>query len=63
MYILQRLLTHRPPQMTMRYAHLRDDAVARGAGVVDDLLGNAGEVKTKYIIILTRRIFICYIKT
>jgi hypothetical protein len=37
MYVLQRLLTHKSPVMTQRYAHLRDEALKAGAGQVDDL--------------------------
>jgi integrase len=35
MYVLQRLLTHKSSSMTMRYAHLRDEALRRAADVVD----------------------------
>ncbi|MCF8089688.1 MAG: site-specific integrase [Desulfotignum sp.] len=35
LYTLQRLLTHKSPVMTMRYAHLRDDALKAGADQVD----------------------------
>jgi integrase len=38
MYTLQKLLTHKSPQMTQRYAHLRDDTLRRAAAVVDDLI-------------------------
>ncbi|HNR12153.1 MAG TPA: site-specific integrase [Thermodesulfobacteriota bacterium] len=38
MYVLQRLLTHKSPTMTQRYAHLRDAALKRAAGVAEDLL-------------------------
>jgi len=33
MYTLQKLLTHKSPQMTQRYAHLRDEALQRAAEV------------------------------
>lgn len=39
LYALQRLLTHKSPQMTQRYAHLRDDALKKASGVVDNILG------------------------
>ena len=32
MYHLQRLLTHKSPVMTQRYAHLRDEALRRASG-------------------------------
>ncbi|HMM38067.1 MAG TPA: site-specific integrase [Desulfovibrio sp.] len=38
MYTLQKLLTHKSPQMTQRYAHLRDDALRKAATVADDVL-------------------------
>ncbi|GAB1410305.1 hypothetical protein MASR1M90_14590 [Desulfovibrionales bacterium] len=37
MYTLQKLLTHKSPDMTQRYAHLRDEAMQRATGVVDDI--------------------------
>ncbi len=40
MYTLQKLLTHKCAQMTQRYAHLRDDALQRAAGVAGELFGN-----------------------
>ena len=41
MYTLQKLLTHKSPQMTQRYAHLRDEALKRAATVADELLSEA----------------------
>ena len=37
MYTLQKLLTHKSPQMTQRYAHLRDEALKRAADVMDEI--------------------------
>lgn len=37
MYVLQKLMTHKSPKMTQRYAHLRDDALKNGAGQIDDI--------------------------
>lgn len=37
MYTLQKLLTHKSPQMTQRYAHLRDVALHRAGDVASDL--------------------------
>jgi len=34
MYVLQKLLTHKSPQMTQRYAHLRDETLRRGVNVM-----------------------------
>ncbi|MBM4274965.1 MAG: site-specific integrase [Deltaproteobacteria bacterium] len=39
LYTLQKLLTHKSSAMTMRYAHLRDEALRRASDLVGDLLG------------------------
>ena len=41
MYALQKLLTHKSPIMTQRYAHLRDETLKAAAGLMDDLVGQA----------------------
>ena len=38
MYTLQKLLTHKSPAMTQRYAHLRDEALKRASDVAGDIL-------------------------
>ena len=38
MYTLQKLLTHKHPLMTQRYAHLRDETLKNAAGVAEDIL-------------------------
>ena len=38
MHVLQKLLTHKSPQMTQRYAHLRDDALKRAAEVASEIM-------------------------
>ena len=38
MYTLQRLLTHKDPRMTQRYAHLRDDALKRASNLAGQLI-------------------------
>ena len=40
LYTLQRLLTHKSPQMTMRYAHLRDAALKGASQVAADIISN-----------------------
>lgn len=40
-YQLQKLLTHKSPQMTQRYAHLRDEALRKASGVADDIISEA----------------------
>jgi integrase len=37
LYTLQKLMTHKSPMMTQRYAHLRDDALKEAASVADGL--------------------------
>lgn len=41
LYTLQRLLTHKSPIMTQRYAHLRDEALRRGANVMSRIVTDA----------------------
>ena len=41
MYTLQKLLTHKGPSMTQRYAHLRDDALQRAANLAGDIINQA----------------------
>lgn len=38
MYTLQKLLTHKSPQMTQRYAHLRDEAFRNAAELAADII-------------------------
>jgi integrase len=45
MYVLQKLLTHKSPQMTQRYAHLRDEALRKAANVVGDMIKEASNGK------------------
>jgi integrase len=47
MYVLQRLLTHKSPMITQRYAHLRDEALKAGAGQVDDIFKKQAEEAEK----------------
>jgi integrase len=39
LYTLQKLLTHKSPGMTQRYAHLRDEALRRASDVAGELIG------------------------
>lgn len=41
MYHLQKLLTHKSPVMTQRYAHLRDEALKKASGVAVDIISQA----------------------
>jgi len=45
MFTLQKLLTHKSPQMTQRYAHLRDESLKRAADLASDLItGSRGNL-------------------
>jgi integrase len=41
LYTLQKLLTHKSPQMTQRYAHLRDEALKRASNLATTLIEQA----------------------
>ena len=41
LYTLQKMLTHKSPMMTQRYAHLTDEAMRRAASVVQDVMAPA----------------------
>jgi integrase len=41
MYILQKLLTHKSPIMTQRYAHLHDEALKRASNLAGELVNEA----------------------
>lgn len=41
MYTLQKLLTHKDPKMTQRYAHLRDESMKRAANLAGSLIQKA----------------------
>jgi integrase len=38
MYALQKLLTHKDPRMTQRYAHLRDEALKNASNITTDII-------------------------
>jgi integrase len=47
MYTLQKLMTHKSPLMTQRYAHLRDDSLRQASNLAGDIVAGiaAGEKK------------------
>jgi integrase len=47
MYTLQKLLTHKSPQMTQRYAHLRDETLKWASDLVGSLVAEAVKGKKK----------------
>lgn len=49
MYTLQKLLTHKSPQMTQRYAHLRDDALRRASDLAGELIEQVTKQEKKEV--------------
>jgi integrase len=49
MYTLQKLLTHKSPQMTQRYAHLRDDTLKNASNLAGELIDTAMACKNDAI--------------
>jgi integrase len=51
MYTLQKLLTHKDPKMTQRYAHLRNEALKRASNLAGDLIEQAinGQKENKIV--------------
>jgi integrase len=45
MYTLQKLLTHKSPQMTQRYAHLRDETLKKASNLAGELVSEAMQQK------------------
>ena len=43
MYVLQKLLTHKTPQMTQRYAHLRDETMKRASNLAGEIVNQIVE--------------------
>ncbi len=46
LYTLQKLMTHKSPMMTQRYAHLRDEPLKRGSNVMSQIVGGMEKRKT-----------------
>lgn len=47
MYTLQKLLTHKSPTMTQRYAHLRDNGLRRASSLAGTIISEASNPKKK----------------
>lgn len=45
MYTLQRLLTHKSPLMTQRYAHLRDESLKKASNLAGDIISGIEQKK------------------
>lgn len=50
MYTLQKLLTHKSPLMTQRYAHLRDDTLKRASALAGDIINAAVNKKNDKVV-------------
>jgi len=53
MYTLQKLLTHKSPQMTQRYAHLRDEALKKASNVAAEIINGVVKHKPEKVISIT----------
>jgi integrase len=47
LYLIQRLLTHKSPMMTQRYAHLRDESLRRASELAGQLVNEAVKTEKK----------------
>ncbi len=45
LYTLQKLLTHKSPVMTQRYAHLRDEALRNASSLAGNIIEQAAKTK------------------
>ena len=45
LYTLQKLLTHKSPVMTQRYAHLRDEALRKASSLAGDIIEKAAKAQ------------------
>jgi len=50
LYVLQRLLTHKTPAMTQRYAHLRDEALKRASNLAGQLVDQIIKKKEENVV-------------
>jgi integrase len=55
MYLLQKLLTHKSPTMTQRYAHLRDETLRNAADVAGDIFEKIGKKKERVVSLSDRK--------
>ena len=55
LYTLQRLMTHKSPQMTQRYAHLQDEALQRASNLVADVIGQMRETEAEKVVVLKKK--------
>ena len=51
LYVVQKLLTHKSPLMTQRYAHLRDEALRKASNLAGEIISGAiGETGKKKVV-------------
>jgi integrase len=50
LYVLQKLLTHKNPQTTQRYAHLRDKALKKASDLAGDIINETLKEKSKKVV-------------
>jgi integrase len=55
MYTLQKLLTHKSPAMTQRYAHLRDETLKKASNLVGDIISQAVNNEQKVVNLKLRK--------
>jgi integrase len=56
MYTLQKLLTHKSPAMTQRYAHLRDETLKDASNVANDIILQAKKKKKDKVVGIKNKI-------
>lgn len=54
-YTLQKLMTHKSPAMTQRYAHLRDEALRQAADLAGDIISSAMAYDGSTIVSISRK--------
>ena len=55
MYVLQKLLTHKSPIKTQRYAHLRDESLKKASNLAGELVNQIAKKKEKNVVNLEVR--------
>lgn len=55
MYVLQKLLTHKSPLMTQRYAHLRDEVLKRASALAGEIVTAAMQDKKADVVNIEKR--------
>jgi len=53
LYTLQKLLTHKDPRQTQRYAHLRDETLRKASEVAGAIIEEAAKPKEEKVVDFT----------